>query len=104
MAKRVLSAGIFCMGIVCALSLMNCAFAADLEWKYEGTSPQPVTDTEVSGAVVAMDSCMNVSMVSELYGTSEDLLFRSFFNSSYASALNAIFRSSKPIGMWVIFK
>lgn len=104
MAKRVFFAGIFCMGVLCALSLTNCAFAADLEWKYEGTSPQPVTDTEVSGAVVAMDSSLNVSMVSDAYGTSEDLMFSSFFNSSYASALNAIFRSSKPIGMWVIFK
>lgn len=90
--------------MVALLATVTVAVAADLEWKYEGSSPEPVRTTAISDTSLAMMSDACVSSVSDAYGTSESQFFYSFRNSSGLCALNAIFRSSKPIGMMVIFR
>ncbi|MBR6587912.1 MAG: hypothetical protein IKK82_10895 [Kiritimatiellae bacterium] len=86
------------------LATVTVAVAADLEWKYEGSNPEPVCATAISDTSLAMKSEECMSSVSDAYGTSESLFFYSFANSSGICALNAIFNSSKPIGMMVIFR
>ena len=87
-----------------AVLAASVSVAADLEWRYEGSSPEPVKSTAASAAPAAVETSPVVTETSEAYGTDDALFFRSFASSSGECALGAVFRSSKPIGMMVILK
>lgn len=90
--------------IVFAVAAAASAVAADLEWKYEGTAPEPVTDTGTSVEPVEFSASRSDDALSAAYGTGSETCFYTFLFSVGSDVQETEFLSTKPSGMIFIVR